>query len=152
MVGILDGSAIDRLVPGMRGVLGERGRWMLKLMEGFLDVCGDGDATNTLVVVPINGETAIERASLVNGDSIELLERLDDMVRCVFADVLDTKIVDHKGEVYLFGGMLPKGRSSSNGGVAKLGKVYLEPIVRNAAGLFQAWHAFADIQVYPPIG
>ena len=44
--------------------------------------------------------------------------------------------------------MLPKGRFSSDGVVAKLGKVDLEPIVSNAAGLFQAWHASADLQLY----
>ena len=73
------------------------------------------------------------------------------MVRHVLADVLDTEIVDHKGEKDVFGGTLPKGRGSRDRGVAKLGKVYLEPIVRNAAGLFQAWHAFADLQVYPSV-
>ena len=61
------------------------------------------------------------------------------MFRSVFADVLDTEVVNHKGEAYIFGGMLPKGRGLSNGGVSKLGKVDLEPIVCNAAGLFQAW-------------
>ena len=151
MVRILDGSAIDGLVPGMRGVLGARGRWVLKLVEGFLYICGHGDVTNTLVVVPINGETAIEGSSPIDGDIIELLERLDEMVRRVFADVLDTRIVDHKGEADVFGGMLPKVRGLSNGEVAKLGKVDLEPIVHNAAGLFQAWHAFADFQVYPSV-
>ena len=35
LVRILDGCAIDRLVPGMRGVLGERGRGVLKLVEGL---------------------------------------------------------------------------------------------------------------------
>ena len=60
------------------------------------------------------------------------------MVRCVLADVLGTEIVDHKGEADVFGDMLPKGRGSSDGGVSKLSKVYLEPIVRKAAGLFQA--------------
>ena len=73
------------------------------------------------------------------------------MVQSVLVDVLDTKIVDHKGEADVFGGMLPKGRGSSVGGVAKLGKVYLEPIVHNASGLFQAWHAFVDLQVYPSV-
>ena len=67
------------------------------------------------------------------------------MVRRVLSDVLDTKIVDHKGEADVFGGMLPKGRGPSDGGVAKLFKVYLEPIVCDVAGLFQAWHAFADL-------
>ena len=41
---------------------------------------------------------------------------------------------------------------SSNGGVDKLDKVYLEPIIRNAAGLFQSWRAFADLQVHPSLG
>ena len=59
MVIILDGSAIDRLVPGMRGVLWVRGRWVMKLVESLLDVCGHGDVTYALVVVPVNGDTAI---------------------------------------------------------------------------------------------
>ena len=75
---------------------------MLKLVEGLLDVCGHGYVTNPLVIVPINGETAIVGSSPVNGDSIELLERLDEMVHRVFADVIDTKIVDHKGEADVF--------------------------------------------------
>ena len=67
------------------------------------------------------------------------------MVRRVLADVLDTKIVDHKGEADVFSGMFPKGRGPSNSGVAKICKVYLEPIVRDAASLFQAWQAFEDL-------
>ena len=73
------------------------------------------------------------------------------MVRRVLANVLDTEIVDHKGESDVFSGMFPKGRGLIDRGVAKLCKVYLEPIVRDAAGLFQAWHAFADLQVYPSV-
>ena len=70
------------------------------------------------------------------------------MVRHVLSNVLDTEIVNHKGESDVFGGMLPKGRGPSDGGVAKLCKMHIEPIVCDAAGLFQAWHAFADLQVY----
>ena len=70
MVSILDGSTIYRLVPGMRSALGARGRWVLKIVEGLLDVCGNGDVTYALVVVPVNGETKIEGYIPVNGDSI----------------------------------------------------------------------------------
>ena len=70
LVSILDGCAIDSLVPGMRVVLGERGRRMLKLVEGLFDVYGHGDVTYALVVVPVDGETAIEGTSPVDGDSI----------------------------------------------------------------------------------
>ena len=70
LVRILDGSAIDRLVPGMKGVLWARGHWVLKHVEGFLDVCGHGDVTYALVVVPVNGETSIEGSSTIDGYSI----------------------------------------------------------------------------------
>ena len=73
------------------------------------------------------------------------------MARRVLTDVLDTGIVDHKEEANVFGGMLPKGRGSSYGGVSKRGKLDLESIIRNASGLFQSWHAFADLQVYPSV-
>ena len=125
---------------------------MLELVEGLLDVCGHGDVTSTFVIVPIKGETKIEEASTVDGDSIQLLEILDDMVSSFFADLFDTKVVEHEGEEDIFGGMLPKGRGSINEGVAKLGKVDLEPIIYNEAGLFQAWNAFADLQVHPSVG
>ena len=70
LVSILDGSVIDRLVPGMRRVLGKRGRGVLKLVEGISDVCGHGYVTYALVVVPVNVDTVIEGSSLVYGDSI----------------------------------------------------------------------------------
>ena len=70
MVSILDGSAIDTLVLGMRGVLVVRGIWALKIVEGFLDVCGNEDVTYALLVVPVIGETAIEGSSPVDRDSI----------------------------------------------------------------------------------
>ena len=73
------------------------------------------------------------------------------MVCSVLADVLDTEIVNHKVEADVFGVMFPKGGGSINGEVDKICKVYLEPIVRDAAGLFQARHAFADLQVYPSV-
>ena len=125
---------------------------MLELLEGFLDVCDHGDVTSPFVVVPIKSDTTIQGASPVNGDIIQLLESLDEMVSSFFADVFDTEVVDHEGEEYIFGGVLPKGRGSSNELLAKFGKVGLEPIICNASGLFQSWHAFADLRVHPSVG
>ena len=110
LVSILDGSAIYRLVPGMMCFLGERGYWMLELVEVLLNVCGYGYVTSTLVVVPIKGETAIEGASPVDGYSIQLLEIMDEIVSSFFADLFDTNVVYHEGEKDIFGGMIPKGR------------------------------------------
>ena len=43
---------------------------MLKLVEILLDLCGHGYVTHALVVVTVNGETAIEGSITVDGDSI----------------------------------------------------------------------------------
>ena len=66
----MDGCAIDRLVPGMRGVLGARGSGVLELVEGLFDVCGHGDVTYAPVVVPVDGETAIEGTIPFDGNSV----------------------------------------------------------------------------------
>ena len=58
LISILDRSSIDRFGPGVRGVLGARACWMLELVEVLLYLCGHGDVTSPLVVVPINDETA----------------------------------------------------------------------------------------------
>ena len=47
--------------------------------------------------------------------------------------------------------MLPELRSSGSKGKSKVGKVSLEPVVGNAAGLFEAGHAFSDLKVDPAI-
>ena len=54
----------------MRGLLGARGLWVLKLVEGLFDVCGNGDVTYALVVAPVDGETAIEGTIPVDGNSV----------------------------------------------------------------------------------
>ena len=43
---------------------------MLKLVEGLYDVCGHGDVTYALAIVPVNGDTAIEGSSPTDGDSV----------------------------------------------------------------------------------
>ena len=92
LVGILDGSAIDGLVPGMRGVLGEGGGWILGLLEGFLGVCGHGYVTSPFFLVTIKGETTIKGASPVDRDSIHLLESLDEIVSSFSAAWLTTSV------------------------------------------------------------
>ena len=69
------------------------------------------------------------------------------MVGIFLAGVLDPKVVDDGGENDGLGGVLPERRSSRNRGESKMGKVRFEPVVGDAAGLFEAGHAFSDIEV-----
>ena len=68
---------------------------MLELVEGFLNVCGHGYVTSPFVVVPIKGDITIEGASPVDGDGIQLLESLYEMVSSLFSSLFDTKVVYH---------------------------------------------------------
>ena len=43
---------------------------MLKLVEGLFDVCGNGDVKYALVVVAVDGETAIEGTRPVDGNNV----------------------------------------------------------------------------------
>ena len=73
------------------------------------------------------------------------------MVGVFLADVLEPKVVDDEGENDGLGGVLPEHRNSGNRGKAKMGKVIFEPVVGNVAGLFEAGHAFSDLEVNPAV-
>ena len=74
------------------------------------------------------------------------------MVGVFLANVLDPKVINDEGENYGLDGVLPERRGSGNRGEYKVGKVSFEPVVGNAAGLFEAGHAFSDIEVDPDVG
>ena len=74
------------------------------------------------------------------------------MVGNLFGDILDTKVVDDEGESDGLGGVLPERTSSGNRGESKMGKMMSEPVIGDAAGLFEAWHAFSDLEVNSAFG
>ena len=95
-------------------------------------------------IVPVDGESAEEGTSPVDGDGVEFLEGLDEVVRVLFSGVLDAKVVNYEGEKYGLGVFLPQRRGSGYRGETELSEVSFESVVGNAAGLFEAMHAFSD--------
>ena len=73
------------------------------------------------------------------------------MVGVFLSDVLDPKVVNDKEENNGLGGVLPERRSSGNRRESKVGKVIFEPVIGDAASLFEAKHAFSDIEVDPAV-
>ena len=69
------------------------------------------------------------------------------MVRVLFAEILDTKVVDNEGESVGIGGVIPERRSSGNRGEYKMSNTSFDPVVGNSAGLFEARHAFSVLEV-----
>ena len=107
-----------------------------------MEICGCGDVTGVCGVVPFDIESTEEGTSPVNGDGVEFLDGLDDVVGVLFSDILDAKVVHNEGEKYGFGVVLPQLRGSGYRGKTELGEVSFESVVGNAAGLLEARHAF----------
>ena len=124
---------------------------MLEFVKEFLEIFGNGDVAGSCGIVPVNGESAEEGTGPVNGDGIQYLEGLDEVVSVFLAYVIDPKVVDNEEENYGLGGVLPERRGSGNRSKSKVVKVSFEPVVGDAAGLFEAGHAFSDLEVDPAV-
>ena len=103
-------------------------------------------------IVPVNGESAEEGTSPVDGDGVEFLEGLDEVVGVLFSDVFDTKVVYNEGEEYGFGVVIPQCWGSGYRGETELDEVSFESVVGDATGLLEAGHAFLDLKVDPAVG
>ena len=94
---ILHMRPIGWFCPGVWGVLRVFGRRMLEFVKGCLEIFGHGDVAGACGIVPVNGESTEEGTGPVDGDGIQFLEGLDEVVSVFFADVLDPKVINDKG-------------------------------------------------------
>ena len=72
-------------------------RWMFEFEQVCLEIFVHGDATGVCDIVPVDGASAEEVTSPVDGDGVEFLEGLDEVVSVLFSDVLDAKVVYGEG-------------------------------------------------------
>ena len=117
-------------------------RWILEFVKGYLEIFGHGGIAGACGIVPVNVDSAEEGTGPVDGYGIQFLEGLDEVVGVFLANVLEPKVINDEGENDGFGGVLPEREGSGNRGEAKVGEVSFEPVVEDAAGLFEAGHAF----------
>ena len=96
-------------------------------------------------IVPVNGDSAEEGTVPVDGDGIQFLEGLDEVVGVFLAGVPDLKVINNEVENDGLGGVFPESRGSGSRGESKVGKVSFEPVFGDAAGLFEDGHAFLDL-------
>ena len=127
------------------------GRRMLEFEKGCLEIFGHRDVAGACGIVPVNSESAEEGTGPVDGYGIPFLEGLYEVVGVFLANVLEPKVDDDKGENDGLGGVLPESRSYGNRGESKVGKVSFEPVIGDADGLFEAGHAFLDLEVDPAV-
>ena len=71
-------------------------------------------------IVPGNGKSTEEGTGPVDGDGVQFLGGLDEVVGVLLSDILDPKVDDDKGENDGLVGVLPERRSSGNRGESKM--------------------------------
>ena len=71
---------------------------MLETVECSCDVAREGHVDNSLGVVPLESETAVETAGPVSGDGVLGAEAVEQMFGMFFANILDAKVVDNQTE------------------------------------------------------
>ena len=120
-------------------------RRMLEFVKDCLEIFLHGDVAGACGIVPVNGESAEKGTGPVDGDGVEFLEGLGEVVGVIFADVLDSKVINNEGENDGLGGVLPERRGSGNRGETKMGEVRFALVVCDVAVLFEAGHAFSDL-------
>ena len=76
-------------------------------MKGCLEIFGRGYVAVACSIVPVNVKSAEEGTGPVNGDGIQFLEGLDEVVGVFLANVLDPKVINDEGENDRLGGVLP---------------------------------------------
>ena len=96
---------------------------MLEFVQGYLEIFWHGDIAGACGIVPVDDESAEEGNGPVDGDGVEFLESLDEVVGVLFADVLDPKVINDEGENDGLVGVLLDRRGYRNRGEAKVGEV-----------------------------
>ena len=74
------------------------------------------------------------------------------MISIFFSGIFDTKAVDDKGEGDVTRHMNPEGRGAGDRRISKLGEVDFQPVIGNAAVLFDTQNAFTNLHIDPAVG
>ena len=116
--GVLCLGAVVWLDPGMRCVLGAVWAWMLKTLEGSLDVTGDRDVASAIDVVENEGETTVLFGGPINGSFLEGSQGGQEVVGIGLVGVRCAEVVDNEGESEGSCAVFPETRSDRDRGIA----------------------------------
>ena len=89
---------------------------MLEFVQSCLEIFWHGYVTGACGVVPVNSDSAEQGTGPVDGDGVEFLEVLNEVVGILFSNVFDSKVINDEGENDGLGGVLPDCRGSGNRG------------------------------------
>ena len=104
------------------------------------------------MVVPIEGKAKIAGAGPIGSDSIEVAKGREEVFGVSAAHSFDAEIVDDQREQDGASAVAPKAVGVATGIVAVLSKMADKAFIGDQAGLWQAVHAFADLDKDKAVG
>ena len=117
---------------------------MLELGEGSIDVAGHGDVDIAGVVVPVQGESAVEQTGPVGSDLIVFVQGGDEMEGVCFGEVFYPKVIYSERKCCLLSGVAPEAGGEGCWFVAVWCEFCDELFKGKNAGFFEPVYAATD--------
>ena len=94
--------------------------------------------------MPVKGEAAVASTMPLGGIFIVFPQASQEVVRIVLREILDSKVVYADAKFCWTSVVFPKSHRSDNRFITVLEQVFLQVVVREDCGLFQAIHTTFD--------
>ena len=151
-VGQLNFLAVHRGGPAMRGMLGPSGGRMTQSEKRFGNVARHRDVDVAGGIIPIDFEAEIAGTGPVFGESIFGCKGIEKVISIGLGKEFDTEIVDSESKRRASISVAPETRGLGDGEVSVRSKVRFELVICQDGSLFEAIHAFADLEVDETFG
>jgi hypothetical protein len=125
---------------------------MTQSKKCFGNVAWHRDVNVAGSIIPGNCEPKVAGPGPVLGECIPGGKSIKEVISIRLREEFDTKIVNGKGKSCVLISVAPETRGLGNWEVSARGKVLFELIVRKDGNLFEAIHAFADLEVDKTFG
>ena len=121
------------------------------LKKEFSNVILYGEATRSLLVVPIQTNYRKFGAVPIFGDSILFFKNITKVIGVVFTIVFNTKVIYHETESFRAPFVTLEARGVECLVVARIIEALCEEVIGNLVILWKAVYAFSYIELYPPL-
>jgi hypothetical protein len=120
---------------------------MVEFFEGASDIAWHGDINIAFVVVPVEGEAAVQFSVPVDGQVVVRFDGFDEMHGVGFGEIFHAEIVDAKSERGALCAMVPETWGERHGFVSSWFQFLDELVDSENAGFLEAVHAATDFEV-----
>ena len=145
-------AAVDGLVPFVGGVACPEREEGGETLEGFGDVVWHGEVDVAVwSIAPVERHAQEFGACAVDCGCVKAVKGGEEVVEIGGGGVLNTEVIDDEGKLDGVGFVAPQGGGAGDRVVAVRGEVLDEPVLGDAAGLFETRDTLSDLDVHEAV-